>query len=266
MLYTSDDQSVVPQTDIDSVLFTVMKPNDPAGTPTISAASGQVVGDGHGQFVVPAATNDTPGHYRAIATFVYDDDQIIGLTKSIPCNYEITDPFDTTGSSPADPYIDQTWTKLEDCFDSDLGGPWLRDMTLSVFDKYKLRKLLPEVFLAINQQMPFTSYNEQSFPYSENDGGALVAQGLLVATLRHLMRSYAEQPDITNSPVAFENRQRYQQTWGTVYALELAEFEKWLNRWKLRAYEITHSSVLIGSKAGRNLAGAWRSRGIVRGW
>jgi hypothetical protein len=274
-IYNQAESAPIPEADVHSVTFTVMLPTDVQGSPSILNQSGTVTGDGEGTFVVAgtftqvAPTGGGAGHYRGIATFSYDDNSItpplLNLTKAVPANFEITDPFDATGARPADPYVDQAWMKIEDCFDSELGGPWLRDMTLNVFDKYKLRELIPEVLLAINQQMPYTSFNEDGFPYLENDGGALFAEGLLVAAVRHLMRSYVEQPDIANSPVAFENRQRYQQAWQAVYEIELKQFEMWLTRWKLRAYDITNAALLVSSKAGRMMSGPMRTRRIFSG-
>ena len=113
--------------------------------------------------------------------------------------------------------------------------------------------------------MPFTNYDEAGFPYGDNDGGALFAEGLLVAAVRHLMRSYVEQPDVVNSPVAFENRQRYQQAWQAVYEIEMKVFTEWLVRYKLRAYDITNASLLVSSKAGRLMAGPMRTRNIFTG-
>jgi hypothetical protein len=265
-LYSLDDQTLVPQADIDSVDFTVLKPSDDPALPTVDAQAGTVIADGTGQYVVAGTVNDEEGEYRAYATFTYDDGTLTGLTKTVPVFYDVIDAFERTGPHVSDPYVDQAWLKLEDCFDSEFGGPWLRDMTMRVFDKTKMRALAPEVLLAVNQQMPFTDYTIDSFPYDGVDAGALFAQGLLVSTIRHLMRSYTEQPDVMSSPVAFMDRKRYQQAWKAQYDVEQQLFERWLNRWKLRSYDLTHASVLLGTKAGRMLPAPMRSRNVGRGF
>lgn len=265
-LYASDDQTLVPASSIASVTFTIVKPTDDPSTPTIAAAAGTVVSDGVGQYLVAPSVNDTAGHYRGVATFTYTDGPLTGLVKSIPVDYDIADPFVRTGASPADDAVDQCWMKIDDCFDSEFGGPWLRDMTMNVFDKSKIRGLIPEVLLAINQQMPYTEYTEGSYPYTLHDGNALMAQGLLVATIRHLMRSYTEQPDVTSSPVAFMDRKKYQQVWKAQYDVELVEYTKWLKQWKLRTYDLSSSALLLGSKAGRMLPAPLRSRNVGRGF
>lgn len=278
-LYAGDDQTLVPHASIHSVTFSVVKPNNTTSplVPDLNAVTGTVdtSEDGHGYYAVSSTFNDTEGQYKAIATFTYDDviDDQINLVKSVPCDYEVSDPFVRAGSSPADPAVRMCWTFLEDCFDSEWGGPWLRDMTLAVFDQTKVRALVPQVLLDINNQMPFTTYSESSFPWTTSgtvdstdfgDSEALFAQGLLVASLRHLMRSYTEQPDIVSSPVAFMDRKRYQQAWKAQYDVEMEQWKKWLNRWKLQQYDLSHSSLLLYNKAGRFLPGPMRTRNVGR--
>lgn len=271
-LYTADDTTPIPADDILTVTFTIVAPGGDPNIPDIDHADGTVVPDetgaGYGRYIVGNATNSVEGEYVGIATFTYNDvpNNLNGLVKSVPVNYSVFDPFVRVGHSPADAAVRQAWMKIEDCFDSEQGGPWLRDMTLNVFDQSKLRGLLPEVFLGINNQMPYSDYTPDSFPYTTHDGEALVAQGLLVAGIRHLMRSYTEQPDVTSSPVAFMDRKKYQQAWGSQYAIELKEYEKWLNRWKLRGYNLSKGSLLLGSKAGRMLPAPLRSRNVGRGF
>jgi len=265
-LYTQDGQTLIPTSDIASVAFTVLKPADDPGAPTIVADAGDIVADGTGQYVVPDTVNDTEGEYRAFAMFTYDEGDLTALKKSVPVFYDVIDAFERTGTSPADSAVDLCWLKLEDCFDSEFGGPWLRDMTMRVFDKTKVREFTPTVLLQINQQMPFTTYTIDGFPWANGDATALFGQGLLVESIRHLMRSYTEQPDVVSSPVAFLDRKRYAEAWRTVYTEEEKLFERWLNRWKLASIDITHASMLLGSKAGRMLPAPMRSRNVGRGF
>lgn len=267
-LYSNDNETLIPLASIHGVTFTIVKPGGNPASPDIVGATGTIPADGEGQYVVAGSVNDTEGQYHAIAIFSYDDPtlSLTGLTKSIPVDYTINDPFVRTGPSPSDTAVNMCWTMLEDCFDSEQGGPWLRDMTLAVFDQTKLRALVPQVIMDINLQMPFTSFTEASFPYAAGDGDALVAQGLLVATIRHLMRSYTEQPDVTSSPVAFFDRKRYQQAWSAIYTIELDRWKLWLNRWKLQSYDLSSAALLLGTKAGRMLPAPMRSRNVGRGF
>lgn len=271
-LYESDGDTPIPGVDIATVKFTIYTPTDIPGSPTVNAASGTVVEDGHGQYIVGTSVNTIPGEYRASAQFVYTDPNVgaglTSLTKSVLVDYEVYDPFQQTGVSPADPAIQQAWKKLQGNFDSEVGGPWLKDVAIATrFDQSTLRDpLLPEVLMAINQQMPFTDYDENGFPWISGDATALAAQGLMIAGIRHLIRSYTEQPNIVNSPVAFQDRRDYQARWMQTLQAEQAQFDKWLKQWKLRAYDLSHASILLGSKAGRMLPAPMRSRNFGRGF
>lgn len=266
-LYATDDQTLVPQANITSVHFTVVKPGDDPATPTINGVSGTVTGDGTAIYVVAANVNTVGGDYKGLAQFSYTDpvtNQVLAKTAIV--DYTVIDPLVRVGTSSADGAINQAWMMLEDCFDSEDGGPWLRDMTLAVFDKTKMLGLVPQVLLQINGQMPFTNYTIDSFTYAINDGEALMALGILVQAERQLMRAYTEQPDVVSSPVAFMDRKRYQQAWKAMYDVDSAEFKQWLKQFKLRAFDISNASLLLGSKAGRMLPAPMRSRNVGRGF
>lgn len=256
-LYDEDGEYLVDATDIANVVFTVRKPSDPKTAPSIVNQPGDIVADGVAEFTVPGSITVDPGQYLAIAQFTLVD----GRKKSVVVDFDVEDPFEDVGAMAADNAIDMAWDMLEDCFDSELGGPWLRDMTLARFDKSKMRKFLPQVFLDINSVQPQTDFNEATFPYATNDLEAILSQGVLVATIRHLMRSYTEQPNPTGTPVPFFDKQQYAQKWKFIYDIEEEKFRKWLAMYKLRLYNLGRPSMLVGQKAGRMGYGMLRARG-----
>lgn len=258
-IYEADDETLIPLTAINAALFTVKKPSEE--TPTISNDPGTIIADGHAQYLVDSLIVDEPGEYLATAQFVLNN----GEKRTIIVDFDAVDPFETTGVSPVDPWVDLTWRKLEDCFDSEIGGPWLRDMTLARFDKSKIKVLLPDALLDINFQQPITDFTEDSFPL-DSGGGALLSQSLLVVTIRHLMRSYAEQPDTNNSPVAFLDRRRYQETWGKMLEVEEAQYRRVLALWKRQYFGFGKSKLLVATKAGRLIPAPMRTRYMGRGY
>lgn len=263
-LYTEEDEELlIPQSDISGVTFTIVKPSDVPSTPAVQDDPGVVIDDGKAQYVVDASVNNESGNYKALATFVYTEAGNI-LTKSVPVEYDIHDMFEDSGATPAAPSLDLAWRRFEDCFDSDNGGPWLRDMTLAHFDKDKLKVFIPDVLMEINNQMPQTGYTEATYPFA-NDGVPLFAYGLFMAGVRHLMTSYVEQPTPVNAQVAYHSREEYHRRWGEIYNIELARWTRMLAMFKARDYDLSHGSILIGMKAGRMLPGNFRSRNIGRG-
>lgn len=267
-LRDQNDQ-LIPQSAIDSVEFTIIVPGGDPDNPDIDAEAGTVAGDGHATYVVPGATNAVQGVYLGKAVFTYttgEDPNEITLVRSVPVEYLIEDPFERTNNGgPEDEAVALAWQKLSDCIDSELGGPWLRDMSKDRFDHSKIRSFVGEALLEINHVQPATSFDVTSFPYA-NDGTAIMAQALLVATIRHLMRSYTEQPDVTNSPVGFFDRKRYQQAWSVIYQIELERFQRWLELWKRQFLNMSGAKMLLSSRAGRNMQGSMRYRGSLRGF
>jgi len=258
-IYEADDETLIPLTAIRQVLFTIKKPSETV--PAITNDPGTVVADGHAQYLVDSSQITEPGEYLATAQFVLSN----GERRTIIVDFDAIDPFESTGASPIDPWVDMAWRKLEDCFDSEIGGPWLRDMTMARFDKSKMRSLVPEVLLDINVQQPITAFTDSSFPLDHN-GGALLSHGILISTIRHLVRSYSEQPDVDNSPVGYLDRRRYQETWLKVLEVEDKQYRRVLTLWKRQYFGLGKSKLLVSSKAGRLVPAPMRARYMGRGY
>ncbi len=84
--------------------------------------------------------------------------------------------------------------------------------------------------------------------------------------MRHLIRSYAEQPDTNNSPVAFLDRRRYQDTWSKVLEIEEAQYRRVLALWKRQYFGFGKSKLLVATKAGRLIPAPMRTRYMGRGY
>ena len=260
----SEIEQPVPMAQISSATFIIQRPQDPAGTFIMS--DGSVLEDGTATTIIGASEHDTAGQYLGICQFVYGpSDTHDDYTTSVPITYNVNDPFETSGSSAIDPSVDDAWNRLSDLFDSEEGGPWLRDMTMGRFDKTRVREFGPDVFFDINGQMPQTSYTIDNFSYGTWDGQILVTQGLLVHSIRHLMRSYTEQPDIMQSPVGYADRKRYLDAWNSVYGIELERYNRMLELYKRRLFD-QGTRTLVSTKSGRAIYGPSRLRGVFRGY
>lgn len=252
-LMTADGSALIPQGSITSALFTIVKPSDNPAAPSVLNAAGTITGDGRARYTMTG--NDEAGNYRAVARFAYTEGGV-ARTKSIPVEYDVIDAFARPDATPADEAVSVAWDRLENCFDSDFGGPWLRDMTLSRFDRDTLARFVPDVLLEINTQTPQTDFALASYPFELNDGGALFSTGLFCAAIRHLMVSYTEQPDVMGSQVSHFDRRRYQQAWKSIYDVEWPRYEKLLALFKAKSYNLVNASMLVSNKSGR-----WRHHG-----
>jgi hypothetical protein len=256
-LYDKDDQ-MYSYEDLASVTFTIQKPDKT----TKSTENGEILENGTGYLAFD--DTDQSGHYIVVATF----ENVDGATQSTRCDFEVFDPFEAV--DPVTRIIaDGVWTKLEDCFDAENEGPWVQDMTLNYFREEKMEKFINDALFDINYQNPPTALGLSSFVDSTGTPTAsypLLVQGILVQVLRHLMRSYVEQPMPTGAQIAWQDRRDYLQRWREVFELELVQYERWLALFKRGFLQLGHSKVLVAAKAGRLIPAPMRARSVGRGY
>lgn len=278
LLYDQDDQPIDAST-IQSVEFVIRRPdgtleNVPATVdPTDGAAR-----------IVYNNTN-LEGEYVAVATFTLAGN-VIRSTRS---DFVVADAFGTINTKA---YLDEfytltteddklawqvgyiasrVWQKLEDLFDSTDGGPWMRDMTLNVFSEEKIPEFIEEAIFDINVYNPQTNFDIDKFALPSTDhkvnrNATVLIQGTWVAVIRHLMRTYAEQPTPTGGQVTYEDRRDYLQRWGTIYQIEFQFYDHLVKMWKRQFFDFGHSKLVVGNKAGRLLPAPLRSRNVGRGY
>lgn len=260
--YLRVNEQPVTEDQIQSVMFTVQMPDDTAIT-----EQGEVMSDGSG-FLRWTDTTQR-GKYTYQAQFSL----LTGEKRSVVENFTVIDPFNPPTPSDTDYLIEQVQLRLEDCFDSIEGGPWLRDKSLANFDYTKVAEFIPEALLDINVQMPPTDFTLDTFVTGStadnlNPNMPILIKGVLILVIRHLMRSYTEQPIPTGQAnLVWADRTKYQQMWNQVYQVEYADYIEKLRLWKRTALNLGHSALLTYSKAGRLYPyGSQRSRGIYRGY
>lgn len=240
-LYDEDGTSPLPATWVD---YSIKKPDGDVFEVTTMPVDSTLVSIAFGDTFLP-------GQYLAQITFTLDDPDL--TRRSTVLSFEVVDPLESTFDDPTDTDVEKTvdraWMKLEDLFDSELGGPHLRDRTLATFSRDKMEKFLPDALYNINfYYQPQTGYTEADFPYSSNM--PLLAQGLLIESIRHLMRSYVEQPQPmgAGTPTYFDRRE-YLQRWQTILTLEEDRFNMWLDLFKRGLMGFGHTSILVGGYA-----------------
>jgi hypothetical protein len=252
------EETPIPVADIASVVFTVQYPNGDQ-----VSDNGTLIGDGTGFY--RWADTEQVGKYHYVARFTLTS----GEVRSTQGMFGVVDPFNLPELTAMERVEDAVWLRLEDCFDSDIGGPWLRDMTLSYFNKTKVSEFISEALFDINMSPPATSLSIGEFTTLQPDGSedpesSLLVQGVLLATIRHLMRAYVEQPLLSGAQVVFDDRRDYLQRWQTIYTIEAERYARWIALFK-RQYVGNHRATLVSAKAGRLLPAPLRSRNIGRG-
>jgi hypothetical protein len=142
VFYDSDD-TILAASDYASVSFIIRKPD---GTDT--TYSGTINSDGS---LFYRSTDTTQlGVYKWVAQATL----ATGEVRSYRDEFLVTDPLEDPPVTQASEIGSEVWARLEDCFDSENGGPWLRDMTLAYFEPSKVERFIAEGLLRINIYPP----------------------------------------------------------------------------------------------------------------
>lgn len=255
-LYMANDDPYASE-DLVSVDWVVQKPDE-----TKVSASGDI--DDAGLGTLQFDDTDQQGLYIAVATFTLAD----GARKSMTIQFEVYDPFNPPAPTAEEIVANKVWDKIEDCFDSEVEGPWLRDMTLNVFNRGKMQDFIDEGLFDINQQNPPTDIGLEAFFQGDqpNSDLPLLVQGTFLSVVRHLIRSYVEQPQPMGAQVVYEDRREYLQRWQETYQIELETYSRWIALWKRKYLQLGHAKSLVATKAGRLIPAPMRTRNIGRGY
>lgn len=146
--------------------------------------------------------------------------------------------------------VESVWARLGDLYDSPFGGPHLQAYVQTRFGRNRVAQLLRLAVGRLNTiAQPHTSYGlDHDFPHAR--WGALLEQALWVEVVRHLRRSYLEQPDVLlGTAVSRLDRQGYYARWGEVLAEESADLERMLATFKIEHMGLGVVSVLVSGGA-----------------
>ncbi len=169
--------------------------------------------------------------------------------------------------------VESVWIRFADMFDSPQGGPHLQVYFQTAFSRGRLAQLLQialnKINLTMQPNMGFTLAAGSEFPYDY--WGGLLEQGLYIETIRHLIRSYVEQPMPQGVTVSRNDRRDFTDRWQNVYDMENADYMNMLSDFKIQAMFLSRPRVLVSGGAYGNwgptrLPGSAAARGINRVW
>lgn len=205
------------------------------------------------KFMAPADYFDTDGHYLVAGKFSL----LNGTTRTSRLSFQIVDPL-AVSVTEVDKTIDLAWLMFSDCFDSVDGGPWLQDKTKDQFDEEKFATFFDLALFGINQVQPPGQYTPESFPY--DTARPLIAKAMMLEAIKHLMRSYVEQPQPINNPTMRLERRDYLERWRQLYDLEKAEFDRLVLLFKRDQYGFGQTAMLVSGQSGLRTPRVLRTR------
>jgi hypothetical protein len=167
------------------------------------------------------------------------------VKKSTRLDFEVIDPFDPPGASKTEIIATYVWQKVEDCFDAEDEGPWLRDMTLNYFNERKMGEFIAEGLFEINERQPRPSSHRlllhrrpvtprrPTCPCSPP--GLHGRRPSPHALLRRAACS------VMGAAGRLRDRRDYLQRWQTVYEIEMKAYEPNVTYFKRRFLGLGHS-------------------------
>ena len=144
--------------------------------------------------------------------------------------------------------IESAYIRFADLFDSPYGGPHLQVYFQSHFNRNRMAQLLQIALNRLNTiSQPHMSYSldpaAKPFPYEQ--WGGLLDQALYIECLKHLIRSYTEQPEAQGVNVARLDRRDYMQRWQTVLDQEVRDFAGPMDVFKMAHMGLGRPHVLV---------------------
>jgi hypothetical protein len=146
--------------------------------------------------------------------------------------------------------IDLTWSRFADLFDSPQGGPNLQTYFQTHYTRGRMADLLRIAVGTLNTvAQPFQTYTVDGvgaalFPIAR--WGPLLEKSLYIEALKHLIRSYVEQPNFVGSGnVSRLDRRDYMDRWRSVLDMESATFQSQLEHFKIANMGLGRPAVLV---------------------
>jgi hypothetical protein len=147
--------------------------------------------------------------------------------------------------------IESVWVKFADLFDSPYGGPNLQVYVQTHFGRNRLAQLLNSALQRLNTaSSPHASHDLGGISFPFKEWGGLLEDALYLEVVKHLIRSYVEQPEvITGTTFTRTDRRDYMQRWREMYDLETGVFEADLKKYRMANLGLGHFSVLVAGGA-----------------
>lgn len=156
--------------------------------------------------------------------------------------------------------VESCWHRFADLFDSPDGGPNLQVYFQSHFTRGRIAQLLRIAMGILNTTaQPYQTYTLDgnggaTFPVQQ--WGPLLEQALYVEVVKHLRRSYVEQPMLQGGQVTYEDRRDYMDRWSQVLSDEQQLLKSQLDTFKIASMGLGRPAVLVsGGAYGRSPGG-----------
>lgn len=194
-----------------------------------------------------SAETASPGIYKVTWSYAIDGAQqsfvsLVEVGESSPAYDRLDDGMKAV--------VESAWMRFADLFDSPVGGPHLQVYFQSRFGRGRMAQLLGIALGRLNTvAQPHMTYslegppNGKQFPLGQ--WGALLDQALYIEAIKHLIRSYTEQPMPMGVNVARLDRRDYMDRWRSILDLEREDFDSQMDVFKMAHMGLGRPRVLV---------------------
>ena len=221
--------------------------NDDDGTVVMDAVQANNVSTGVYQVPTTAQQTAVFGNYTVTWNYTLD-----GIAQTYQSFLTIGVPSPSYDSLSLDmkSVVETTWIRFADLFDSPSGGPNLSTYFQTRFGRGRLAELLRIAIGTLNTAaQPYQTYTIDGIgggPFPVAKWGPLLERALYVEVLRHLVRSYVEQPMMqTGEGITRQDRRDYMDRWGQILASEEETLENQLETFKIAAMGLGQPTALV---------------------
>jgi hypothetical protein len=197
------------------------------------------------EHLLSSEDTQTPGYYTV--SFTYDLDAVPQVAEYYVQIGERAPAYDSL-EPDMKAIVESVNIRFEDLFDSQDGGPNLETYYQSHFNRNRLGQLLGIAIGRLNTMaQPYQTYTleDGGLAFPTEQWGPLLETVLYVETLRHLIRSYVEQPDFRGPNIARLDRRDYLQRWQSVLQDEEAMMKSQLEVFKIAHMGFGRPRVLV---------------------
>lgn len=179
--------------------------------------------------------------------------------------YQVLDPMPTFDQLSDDErgVVRRVSYMFADLYDSVDGGPHLKEEFQTHFGTETIARCMQLACDRINiTSQPYTHYSVvgnggKQFPPTHY---SVLVMGTYLEVVRHLVRSYIEQPTMAGGPnVAFLDRTNYSDRWRQILADEKDDYDKAVRSFKRSLLGLGGGSLLVSGGIFGAAGGQWRS-------
>ncbi len=203
------------------------------------------VAEGTYETTLSSAETATPGLYRATWTYTLDAVPqtyvgIVEVGRASPGYDSLSVGFKGV--------VESAWLRFADLFDSPYGGPHLQVYFQARWDRGRMADMMRLAMNRLNTMaQPHMTYSvdDPSSPFPISQWGGLLDTLTYIEAVKHLRRSYVEQPLAEGVTVSRLDRRDYMVRWGEILRDEEADVKGSIDTFKIAHMGLGRPRVLV---------------------